>query len=170
MLTPISFVNDFPLETGRRAGLDCAWPRLIWRTRNPALSVEPKQILPGVWTTGEITNRAEFEGRSAHHYIHSGSDWLPDPYRDDMALILELHSGLVVICGCCHAGLLNTLAQVRHMFDREVVAIVGGSHLVFVDDDSLEHVVDVLSLTCVDGLPYLYLNHCTSEHVFGCSV
>lgn len=161
---PDIFRERFSIRDGqtRRIGLRMAQADLAQRAIL-RLSVEPKQILPGVWTTGEITNRAEFEGRSAHHYIHSGSDWLPDPYRDDMALILESHSGLVVICGCCHAGLLNTLAQVRHMFDREVVAIVGGSHLVFVDDDSLEHVVDVLSLTCVDGLPYLYLNHCTSE-------
>jgi 7,8-dihydropterin-6-yl-methyl-4-(beta-D-ribofuranosyl)aminobenzene 5'-phosphate synthase len=127
------------------------------------LSAEPSQVMPGVWTTGEITERAEFQGSSSHHYIKAGNGWQPDPYRDDVTLILEAHTGLIVVCGCCHAGLLNTLAHVRCNFDREIAAIVGGAHLASLDADSLEHAIIVLRATSNRGLPYLYLNHCTGE-------
>lgn len=130
------------------------------------LSTEPVEILRCAWTSGEIAARTEFEGRSSHHYIRVDERWLPDPYRDDMALILQAPSGLVVVCGCCHAGLLNTLAHVRRIFPREIVAIVGGAHLVSVDADTLEHAIAVLSATSAGRVPDLYLNHCTGERAY----
>lgn len=127
------------------------------------LSAEPSQVLPGVWTTGEITPRVEFEGRSPHHYIESGVGWQPDPYRDDMSLVLEAPSGLILVCGCCHAGLLNTLAQVQRIFNREIAAIVGGTHLGSVDEDSLQHAIDFIRLLNSGKISHIYLNHCTGE-------
>ncbi len=92
-----------------------------------SLSDEPQEILPGVWTSGEITGRDEPEGRSSHHFIRQGETLVADPYRDDMSLLLETETGLVLICGCCHAGLLNTLAQVRQAFGRDPVVVMGGT-------------------------------------------
>jgi 7,8-dihydropterin-6-yl-methyl-4-(beta-D-ribofuranosyl)aminobenzene 5'-phosphate synthase len=127
------------------------------------LSVEPVEILRQLWTTGEITARTEFEGRSSHHYIRENNGWLPDPYRDDMALTLEAQSGLIVVCGCCHAGLLNTLAHVQRVFNKDIAAIVGGAHLANVDADTIEHAITILHSTSAGHLPDLYLNHCTGE-------
>ena len=123
------------------------------------LSSEAVEISRRVWTTGEITPRTEFEGRSANHFIREDERWQPDPYRDDMALVLEGQSGLVVICGCCHAGLLNTLAHVRRVFNQEIAAIIGGAHLASVDASQLEHAITVLRATSAARLPDLYLNH-----------
>jgi len=135
------------------------------------LSAEPTEILPGVWTTGEITDRAEPEGRSAHHLVRSSSSslrggtegWEPDPYRDDMALVLETGQGLVVLCGCCHAGLLNTLAHVRRTFGVDITAVAGGTHLLRADEAHLKRVIEVLREL---GLPRLYLNHCTGQQAY----
>lgn len=138
------------------------------------LSAEPVEIMRRVWTTGEITSRTEFEGRSTHHYIRANECWLPDPYRDDMAVVIEAKSGLVVVCGCCHAGLLNTLAHVRRVFNQEIAAIIGGAHLASVKADLLDYAIGVLYATSSGHLPDLYLNHCTGEraiatlvHAFG---
>ncbi len=127
------------------------------------LSAEPTEILPGVWTTGEITDRAEPEGRSAHHLVRGVEGWEPDPYRDDMALVLETRRGLVVLCGCCHAGLLNTLAHVRRTFGVDIAAVLGGTHLLQADEAHLQHVIAVLREL---GLPRLYLNHCTGQRAY----
>jgi 7,8-dihydropterin-6-yl-methyl-4-(beta-D-ribofuranosyl)aminobenzene 5'-phosphate synthase len=135
------------------------------------LSAKPTEILPGVWTTGEITDRAEPEGRSAHHLVRSSSSslrggtegWEPDPYRDDMALVLETGQGLVVLCGCCHAGLLNTLAHVRRTFGVDITAVAGGTHLLRADEAHLKRVIEVLREL---GLPRLYLNHCTGQRAY----
>jgi len=60
------------------------------------LSETPQEILPGVWTTGEITSRPEPEGRSARHLVREGDTFVPDPYQDDMALVLECRGTVTV--------------------------------------------------------------------------
>jgi len=128
------------------------------------LSQTPQKIIPNLWTTGEIVERPEPEGRSAHHFIREGEVLVPDPYKDDLALVLELDDGLLLLCGCCHAGLLNTLAHVERTFSEPIVGIAGGLHLAGVSDDELQHVVDVLS--SMPGLKRVYPNHCTGEVAF----
>ena len=119
--------------------------------------------MPGVWTTGEIHERLDFEGRSPQHRIRDGETWQPDPYQDDLSLVLKTSPGLVVVCGCCHAGLLNTLAHIRHSFHQPLQAIIGGTHLAGAGPEVLDRVVTQLSNYCGGQLPYLYLNHCTGE-------
>ena len=132
------------------------------------LSAEPQEVLPGVWTTGEIADRPEPEGRSDRHFVRAvgakpGSPWVADPYRDDMALVLETAQGLVLVCGCCHAGLLNTLFHVRRVFGRDPVAVVGGTHLIAADESHLRRLVEVLGSM---GPPSLHLNHCTGQAAY----
>jgi len=128
------------------------------------LSQTPQKIIPNLWTTGEIVERPEPEGRSAHHFILEGDVLVPDPYKDDLALVLEVDDGLLLFCGCCHAGLLNTLAHVERTFGGSIVGIAGGLHLTGVSADELQHVVDVLSSMPV--LKRVYPNHCTGEVAF----
>ena len=125
------------------------------------LSADPIEVIPGLWTSGEITERNEQEGRSPHHFVPADDGWQPDPYRDDMSMVIEVKEGLILVCGCCHAGLLNTMAHVRRLFQRPITVVMGGSHLVSADDDYLQHVIDVLR---EDYHPIrFYLNHCTGE-------
>jgi 7,8-dihydropterin-6-yl-methyl-4-(beta-D-ribofuranosyl)aminobenzene 5'-phosphate synthase len=127
------------------------------------LSDASQEMVPGVWTTGEISQRDDLEGRSVHHFVREGEAWVPDPYQDDVSLVLEGSEGLVLVCGCCHAGLLNTLAHVRRRFGRDPVAVVGGTHLLNADEAHLRHLVDVLRRL---GPPDLYPNHCTGQAAY----
>jgi 7,8-dihydropterin-6-yl-methyl-4-(beta-D-ribofuranosyl)aminobenzene 5'-phosphate synthase len=138
-------------------------PADLSRQVNLQLNAEPQQILPGLWTTGEIYPREELEGRSVHHFIHANGEWLPDPYRDDLALVLEAQSGLVLICGCCHAGLLNTLAHVRHHFAGDIQAIIGGLHLVNATAEDLDSLIATLHEIFHGRIPKIYPNHCSEE-------
>ena len=123
------------------------------------------EVLPGLWTTGEISERPEPEGRSTRHFVPDGDGWQPDPYRDDMSVVIETQEGIVVICGCCHVGLLNTLvAHVKRTFRRPIIAVLGGTHLVDADEAYLQHFVEVLRDRY--DPPHLYLNHCTGERAY----
>jgi 7,8-dihydropterin-6-yl-methyl-4-(beta-D-ribofuranosyl)aminobenzene 5'-phosphate synthase len=128
------------------------------------LSQTPQEILPNLWTTGEIVERMEPEGRSDHHFIREDDVLVPDPYKDDLALVLEVGEGLLLLCGCCHAGLLNTLAHVQRTFGEPIVGIAGGLHLTGASDDELQHVVEILS--SLPALKRVYPNHCTGEVAF----
>jgi 7,8-dihydropterin-6-yl-methyl-4-(beta-D-ribofuranosyl)aminobenzene 5'-phosphate synthase len=126
------------------------------------LSDRPQMVAGGVWTSGRIVERREKEGRSPFHYIRENDTWIADPYRDDLSMVLETEKGLVLLCGCCHAGLLNTMIHVKTCFKQEIVAVLGGIHLL---DAGREDVLSVIDFLKKYGTPELYLNHCTGEQV-----
>ena len=128
------------------------------------LGAAPQEIFPGVWTTGEIASRPEPEGSSARHVVREGEAFASDPYRDDMALLLEMKNRLVLLCGCCHAGLLNTLAHVQRTFERPIVAIAGGLHLTSATADHQQRVNKVL--VEMESVQRVYPSHCTGEAAF----
>ncbi|MEA3339412.1 MAG: MBL fold metallo-hydrolase [Chloroflexota bacterium] len=128
------------------------------------LSATPQEIIPGVWTTGEIAERPEPEGSSAYHLVREGDVFVADSYRDDMALVLKIDGRQVLLCGCCHAGLLNTLAHVQRAFELPVAAIAGGLHLTSATADHLQRVGDVL--VEMESVQHIYPNHCTGETAF----
>ena len=125
------------------------------------LNAEPQEILPGLWTTGEITARPHPEGRSARHTVIENERHVPDPYQDDLSLVLETPEGFFLLCGCCHAGLLNTLAHVRKHWDGPIVGLGGGTHLTGASSAVLhETVAAVKSLETVE---HVWLGHCSGK-------
>ncbi len=124
------------------------------------LSAAPVEIVRGVRTSGVIGSRPFPLGASDHHRIKQGDTLIQDPYCDDMSLVLETDEGLVLLCGCCHAGLRNTLSTLRAQDQRPLLAIVGGTHLEAASDAEMEQLIQALQ---TEGAPRLYLNHCTGE-------
>jgi len=124
------------------------------------LSDAPQELAPGVWTSGGIHNRPYPQGSSPHHFVKKGDELLPDDYADDMSLILEVPGGVVLLCGCCHAGLRNTLALVRERYQAPLRAIIGGTHLLRAPMEEIQALAEMLRR---EGPPKLFLNHCTGE-------
>jgi len=94
---------------------------------------QPSSLLDGgLLVTGEIERTTEFERGMPVQQAFRDGEWQPDPLmRDDQALVVHLRDrGLVVITGCGHAGLINTVRHARKLtgIDR-VHAVVGGFHL-----------------------------------------
>ena len=128
------------------------------------LNVAPQEIMPGVWTTGEISERPDFLGSAKGLLMSAGDKLVADAYRDDMALILRLDDRLALLCGCCHAGLLNTLAHVERIFPQPVALIIGGLHLVGVAEDDVRRAS--ARLAAMPALHRVYPGHCTGEAAF----
>jgi 7,8-dihydropterin-6-yl-methyl-4-(beta-D-ribofuranosyl)aminobenzene 5'-phosphate synthase len=127
------------------------------------LTPNPVELLPGLWTSGEIAERPHAKGTSANLVVRGPEgEWLPDPHTDDQSLVILGEDGtLTLICGCCHAGILNTLAHVQRVFARKVSVVVGGIHLKSADEGEIAHVIRVLNATAT-GAKY-FLNHCTGD-------
>jgi 7,8-dihydropterin-6-yl-methyl-4-(beta-D-ribofuranosyl)aminobenzene 5'-phosphate synthase len=128
------------------------------------LSAAAQEVVPGVWTSGEISDRPEFEGRGQGLLMASADGLVADAYRDDMALILRSDDRVALLCGCCHAGLLNTLAHVERTFSLPVTLIIGGLHLIDLARDDLERAT--ATLAAIPGLQHVYPGHCTGEAAF----
>ena len=162
---PDLFRERFSRREGKTQGVGLSMARAeLAEHVKLKLSAMPEEITSGIWTTGEIRDRHEPEGSSNYHLMSKGDLLVADAYQDDMALVLQTGDQLVVLCGCCHAGLLNTLALVDGLFERPIAAIVGGLHLTSATDDELKHVGEVLS--ALPALQLVYPNHCTGEAAY----
>lgn len=102
----------------------------------PAKYVKIKQPYPIAQNmaavTGEIPRKTSFEkGYSKHRVLVKGS-WQPDPWIwDDQALVINVkNKGIIVIAGCAHAGIINTINYAQKIAQtKNVYAIFGGFHL-----------------------------------------
>lgn len=125
------------------------------------LDTLPREVLPGVWTTGQLSHRPEPEGRSDHHYVWQDGSHVADPYCDDMSVVLQLPGGVFLLCGCCHAGLLNTVQHVHDHCHRPLVGIAGGVHLAGATVETQDRTAQ--ALLGLPSLQYLWLGHCSGD-------
>jgi 7,8-dihydropterin-6-yl-methyl-4-(beta-D-ribofuranosyl)aminobenzene 5'-phosphate synthase len=82
--------------------------------------------------TGQIPRTTPFEKGSPNQVALIDGKWQPDPWiHDDQAIVLNVKDkGLVVLTGCGHAGVVNTLKCAREMTGvQQIHAVIGGFHL-----------------------------------------
>ena len=117
-----------------------------------------REIAAGVHMTGEVPRVTDFETGDQGLYCDcTGQE--TDTTPDDQSLVLETGRGLVVIAGCCHAGLVNTLEHVAYCLGRrDIYAVIGGTHLGFCGQEQLEKTIAVLRGW---GVQKIAASHCT---------
>ncbi len=126
------------------------------------LSAKPVQVLPNLYTIGEVPLSERLEKQGVAEVLHRvGDSYCWDPVLDDLSLVLNARDGLVLITGCCHAGLLNVCQKAAGLFNRKILAIIGGTHMAEYTSADVEHVA--ATLKDLYGVPQLYLCHCTGE-------
>ena len=120
-------------------------------------SKEFRAIAPGTFLTGEVPRVTAFESGDQGLYRDSTGQEL-DTTPDDQSLVLETSRGLVLI-GCCHAGLVNTVEHVAYMTGRrDIYAVIGGTHLGFCSQEQLGKTAELLRTL---GIKKLAASHCT---------
>jgi len=120
--------------------------------------MQPVQPADGVWLTGQIPRRNSFEDAGGAFYLDEACTE-PDAVVDDQALWLETSDGPVVLLGCAHAGVVNTLDYIRSLSGAgRIHAVLGGMHLLHADERRLRHTVAALRELDVR---HIGLAHCT---------
>ena len=111
---------DFPIEKEVK-------PVRYVKTKQPYLAANDMILV-----TGEIPRKTDFEKGCPQHRAFIDDKWQHDPWIwDDRALIIKVkQKGLVILSGCAHAGIVNTVfcAQDNTGIDT-IHAILGGFHL-----------------------------------------
>ena len=94
---------------------------------------QPRLIADGkILVTGEIPRETSFEKGFPEHRILTNGVWQPDSYiLDDRAIVANIKGkGLIVLSGCAHAGIINTIKYAQKITGiTDVFAIMGGFHL-----------------------------------------
>lgn len=138
-------------------------PREEWEAAGAkiVLSEGPYRLGPGCWTTGAIPrNSFEQAGLPPSLAYREGDEFIRDFLDDDQAIIIHVRDkGLVILTGCAHSGVVNTVRYAREIsgVDR-VFAILGGFHLGRAKDDEIERTIDEM----VSMMPEMVVpSHCT---------
>jgi 7,8-dihydropterin-6-yl-methyl-4-(beta-D-ribofuranosyl)aminobenzene 5'-phosphate synthase len=123
------------------------------------LSAKPVWILDSVAATGEIPMVTPYETVDPRLFVKDGHKFVPDTVPDDQALVIKADFGLVVILGCAHRGLINTLWYARELMGVEHIhTVIGGTHLFRASQEQLEHAIKELKQL---GIKKLGVSHCT---------
>jgi 7,8-dihydropterin-6-yl-methyl-4-(beta-D-ribofuranosyl)aminobenzene 5'-phosphate synthase len=129
--------------------------RSIW-------AVAPLEVAPGVWASGPVPRRHLLEEAERTFFLDTACT-IRDQVVDDQAMWIETPAGLVVLCGCAHSGVMNTVRYVRETVAGRgatgaeglvvpvaadglpaVRALLGGMHLLHARKERLQATADYL--------------------------
>jgi 7,8-dihydropterin-6-yl-methyl-4-(beta-D-ribofuranosyl)aminobenzene 5'-phosphate synthase len=123
------------------------------------LTTEPITITDSIMTTGEIPMVTDYEEIEPHLVVKQEDGFIPDKLLDDQAIIINTEPGLVVVLGCAHRGIVNTLYHARELTGVKTVhTVLGGCHLM---DASEERVRLTLAALKKLGVQRIGVSHCT---------
>lgn len=150
-------------DDGTLVGPDLPPPEAEWKAAGANIihSDGPYQLAPGCWTTGFIP-RTSFEqsGRPQKQLYREGFDFISDDLEDDQAIVINIKGkGLIVLSGCAHSGIVNTVKYAQEFSGIDsIYAIIGGFHLTRAEDEEIDQTIEFIK----NIRPQLVIpSHCT---------
>lgn len=127
------------------------------------LQPEMISVAPGLYFSGKIERSCAMEKGDPHLVCRneSGTEWAEDDFPDDAALAVDTPKGLLILLGCAHSGLINTVEYFKRKLEgKRIHVIVGGTHLGPASDEQFDETVKYLAQLDFDRLG---VSHCTGQ-------
>jgi len=121
---------------------------------------EPTPIASGVYLTGRIEKVTDYEKVDPGRWVKRGGNFEQENFIGEQSVVLNLKGkGLVVLTGCAHVGVVNTVKHAQRMTGvGKVHAIMGGFHLTGAREEIIQRTVADIKATAPD---YIMPMHCT---------
>ena len=128
----------YPRYTRRPDGAKSIWPRTLVRDELNEKNVDiiesktPVCLVDDmIMVTGEVERTTSFEKGMPNAIMEENGEFVQDPIIDDQAIVMKLKGkGLVVVSGCAHSGIVNTLIFAQKTTgEQKIHAVLGGFHL-----------------------------------------
>ncbi len=135
------------------------------RVRSFVETEQPTDVCDGVMVTGEIPRRNDFEseGGLEEAFLDERLE-TPDPVLDDQALFFRTPEGLVIVLGCGHSGVVNTMEYVCEILGEEkIYALIGGTHLLGAPPNRM---IKTIGAILKYDVQKLMLTHCTGMDAY----
>ena len=146
--------------TGREVGIPQGPRQAIELHQHWVKTMEPTSVLPRLTATGTIPRVTDFEDTGGPFFLDVDCQQA-DPLHDDQALFFDGSQGTVVLLGCAHAGVINTLLYIRQLTDgKPIHTVIGGMHLVRASAERLQRTIEQLRGL---GVQRLAPAHCTGS-------
>jgi 7,8-dihydropterin-6-yl-methyl-4-(beta-D-ribofuranosyl)aminobenzene 5'-phosphate synthase len=111
--------------------------------RHVIWTATPAQIFPGMSVTGQVPRTNNFEDVGGAFFVDENYQ-RADELLDDQTLFIESAKGLVVVLGCAHSGVINTLEYISNLTSRnKIYAVIGGMHLLNASKERIERTITV---------------------------
>jgi 7,8-dihydropterin-6-yl-methyl-4-(beta-D-ribofuranosyl)aminobenzene 5'-phosphate synthase len=119
-----------------------------------------EEIFPGVYLTGPVPRQYPEKNYPPGGKIKDASgNLIEDNIPEDMSLVIRTDKGLVLLTGCGHAGIINTVTYSRNNLQHQpLLAAIGGFHLLQNTDEQIKWTAEQLKAS---GIHYFMGAHCT---------
>ena len=145
---PAAILPKFKNENGsvRDIGMpEFSKNSLIKRNSHFKQTTKPTEIASGVFLTGEIPREHEEERVGSENFCKDLAGKIPDDIPDDQSLFIKTPEGTVVLLGCAHSGLINTLNYIHKLTGGQPFAtVIGGTHLRSASDERIHWTLNEL--------------------------
>jgi 7,8-dihydropterin-6-yl-methyl-4-(beta-D-ribofuranosyl)aminobenzene 5'-phosphate synthase len=110
--------------------------------------------------SGKVERQTDFEKGMPGMEARIDDEWIPDPFYDDQGLVVNIKGrGLVVLGGCSHAGIINTVKHLQKVSGiHKVHAVLGGFHLSGQNENLIDPTISEMKAIDPD---YVAPMHCT---------
>lgn len=154
-------------ETLRDIGCPFSQAYLEKRQVTCRVSAKSQAVSDNIMTTGEIPLNNHFECIEPWFFSVRHGQKVKDMMPDDSGIVISTEKGTVLVLGCTHRGIINTLDHVSNMTgSRQFHTVMGGLHLGGADEAKMNQIID--SLQAFD-IAHLVTGHCTgsfAQHQF----
>lgn len=124
------------------------------------VSQQCTELIPGVYIINAFPRIHDDEVINPRFKILRNGTFEPDDFSDEVLLAIDTSEGLVVLLGCSHPGMKNMLDSAIGHLKRPLYAVLGGTHLVESDKNSLDKSLQYLQN---DTLKVVGVSHCTGK-------
>ncbi len=158
------------IERGKYKSIGIDWldDQTVEKNINWVLSDKPHYLSDNILLSGQIPRQIDFEKPPAHFYfLDDNNKYIKDTVPDDQSVFINTPKGLIIITGCAHSGLINSIMYAKKLFKTDkILAVVGGTHLLNATDEKIDKTISAIIDLKVEEL---YAGHCTglrSMHIF----
>ncbi len=153
--------KKYKVYPGGRLDIGVPWEesKLKFLGANCIYKSHPYEILPGVWLSGEIPRNTSYETIDERYQQRAAESYIHDELHDEQCIALKTEKGLVVLTGCGHAGVINSVKHaMRITGTTELYAVMGGFHLLHTPEERIRMIVHNLERL---NPRYIVPLHCT---------
>lgn len=123
---------------------------------------EYEEIAKGMHTFSHVPLTNDFEKSPDALKVKRDGKFVVDEFFDDLSLVLETDKGLVILLGCAHRGMVNICTEVKKKLNKNIFAVIGGTHIQRYDKKYLSFIKDYIKS---ENIQVFAPNHCTAREV-----
>ncbi|MEJ2251351.1 MAG: MBL fold metallo-hydrolase [Candidatus Lokiarchaeota archaeon] len=161
----INFINDSKIVVQEPINIDKAKELggNVKFTSNKMNFFENEKLR--VLVSGEISRKYKIEDFSNFLSLQDGL-YKEDKIFDDKSIIFEFSKFSILLTGCCHSGIMNTLDYARSLTKKPITFIIGGLHMANATESRIKTTVNYLKgLTSEFGTINLFPIHCSGHKI-----